>query len=178
MDDLVVKAMLKWPNVPDCHGWLGLDERGDWYMRDAQTQARGSFKSGCLLGDKLTKGSKLEHEKLIAFIGRNYGCETHSNGQESWFFQNGPQKVYVDLAATPYIWRLEVGGVDIGPTINSHTGLVTDYRSCYLDCADRLYIVTTLGLGLVHTLDMHIAADAIEQGYWTLEPEKPSEAET
>ena len=43
MDDLVLQAMAKWPNVPDCYGWLGLDARGDWYMRDDQTQALGAF---------------------------------------------------------------------------------------------------------------------------------------
>jgi hypothetical protein len=30
MDDIVKQAMAKWPNVPACHGWLGLDARGHW----------------------------------------------------------------------------------------------------------------------------------------------------
>jgi ribosome-associated protein YbcJ (S4-like RNA binding protein) len=64
MDDLVKQAMAKWPNVPACYGWLGLDGRGDWYMRDDQTQAAGSFETN--------KGSRLQHQKLIEFIGRNY----------------------------------------------------------------------------------------------------------
>lgn len=38
MDDLVRQAMAKWPHVPDCHGWLGLDSRGQWYMRDDRVQ--------------------------------------------------------------------------------------------------------------------------------------------
>jgi len=54
MDDLVHQAMAKWPNVPDCYGWLGLDARGDWYMRDDQAQALGSFTQ--------SKGSRLAHE--------------------------------------------------------------------------------------------------------------------
>ncbi|MFB0914815.1 MAG: DUF2946 family protein, partial [Burkholderiaceae bacterium] len=29
MDDLVKQAMAKWPNVPNCFGWLGLSARGD-----------------------------------------------------------------------------------------------------------------------------------------------------
>lgn len=29
MDDIVKQAMVKWPNVPDCYGWLGLDARGN-----------------------------------------------------------------------------------------------------------------------------------------------------
>ena len=43
MDDLVRQAMVKWPNVPDCFGWLGLDSRGQWYMRDDRAQALGPF---------------------------------------------------------------------------------------------------------------------------------------
>ena len=43
MDDLVKAAMAKWPNVPDCRGWLGLDARGDWYLRDDACQAAGPF---------------------------------------------------------------------------------------------------------------------------------------
>ena len=27
MDDIVRQAMAKWPNVPDCFGWLALDAR-------------------------------------------------------------------------------------------------------------------------------------------------------
>jgi hypothetical protein len=29
MDDIVKAALLKWPNVPHCTGWLALDGRGD-----------------------------------------------------------------------------------------------------------------------------------------------------
>ena len=43
MDDLVRQALAKWPNVPDCYGWLGLDARGQWYMRDDRVQAAGPF---------------------------------------------------------------------------------------------------------------------------------------
>ena len=43
MDDIVAAALVKWPNVPHCHGWLALDARGDWYLRDERTQAAGPF---------------------------------------------------------------------------------------------------------------------------------------
>ena len=43
MDDIVKAALKKWPNVPHCYGWLALDARGDWYMRDDRTQAAGPF---------------------------------------------------------------------------------------------------------------------------------------
>jgi hypothetical protein len=48
------------------------------------------------------KGSLLKHDKLIDFIQRNY--ESDASGQ--WFFQNGPQRVYVELQATPWVWRV------------------------------------------------------------------------
>src|SRR3990167_6791426 len=89
MDDIVKQAMAKWPNVPDCYGWLGLDARGDWYMRDDRVQVLGAFTSG-VAG---AKGSRLLHDKLIAFIQRNYQADE----QGRWFFQNGPQRVYVEL---------------------------------------------------------------------------------
>lgn len=163
VDDIVKQAMAKWPNVPHCHGWLGLDERGDWYMRDDRAQALGGFKEACLRGDKAAKGSRLQHEKLIAFIERNYLSEVDAEGTEQWFFQNGPQRVYVELAATPYIWRL---AADF--SIESHTGLAAEYRSCQLDTEGRVYLTTTLGFGLVHTQDVHTAAEAIDQGAWSI----------
>ena len=99
MDDLVRQAMAKWPNVPNCYGWLGLDARGNWYLRDDRAQAAGSFQSGA----PGSKGSLLQHEKLIDFIARNY----MPDAQGQWFFQNGPQRVYVELQATPLIWRVQ-----------------------------------------------------------------------
>ena len=87
MDDIVKQAMAKWPNVPHCHGWLALDARGGWRMRDEQAQALD------LPGDKITNAT------LLGFINRNY---THDD-QGRWYFQNGPQRVYVDLETTPYI---------------------------------------------------------------------------
>lgn len=90
MDDIVKQALAKWPNVPHCTGWLLLDRRGDWRMRDDAAQAAGEL------------GSPIRHAALASFIARNYECDEH--GQ--WFFQNGPQRVYVELAYTPWIVRL------------------------------------------------------------------------
>ena len=150
MDDIVKQALAKWPNVPDCYGWLGLDARGRWYMRDDRTQAVGPFPQA--------KGSLLQHEKLIDFIHRNY--EADEAGQ--WFCQNGPQRVYVEIEATPLVWRLAADG-----SVTSHTGKPTTVEQCLLDAQGRVYLATPLGLGLVHTLDVGLAADAGEQGRWT-----------
>lgn len=149
MDDIVRQALAKWPNVPHCYGWLGLDARGDWYMRDDRIQHAGPFPS--------VKGSLLRHDKLLAFIHRNY--DRDATGQ--WFFQNGPQRVYVELQATPWIWRL---GED--RSVTSHTGRSVTPGACFLDEEGRLYLDSDAGLGLVHTLDMALAADAVEQGAW------------
>jgi hypothetical protein len=155
MDDIVKQAMAKWPNVPDCYGWLGLDARGNWYMRDAQTQLLGSFASG-IPG---AKGSLLQHAKLIEFIQRNYS----SNAQGQWFFQNGPQRVYVELQATPWVWR-----VSQDFQLTAHDGRPAECLQCWLDERGWLYCETTLGFGLVHTQDVAAAAEAIEQGVWSV----------
>jgi hypothetical protein len=156
MDDIVRQAMAKWPNVPDCYGWLGLDSRGQWWMRDDRVQARGSFQSG--LPD--AKGSLLRHDKLIEFIQRNY----ESDAQGCWYFQNGPQRVYIELEITPYIWRIEDDFAVV-----AHSGVMTEVNKMLVDENGRVYLDTTRGLGLVHTLDVARAAQALEMGRWILE---------
>ena len=91
MDDIVKQAIAKWPDVPACHGWLALDARGHWRMRDERTQSLD------LAGDKIA------HVALMAFIARNYDQDDDG----CWFFQNGPQRVYVNLESTPYIARTD-----------------------------------------------------------------------
>ena len=157
MDDIVRQAIAKWPNVPDCYGWLGLDARGNWYMRDDRTQAAGPFSSADG-GTPASRGSLLRHEKLVEFIQRNY----ESDAQGRWFFQNGPQRVYVELELTPMVWRV---GCDF--TVTAHTGAAGSVRSSVLDEQGRLYLECDIGFGLVHTQDMGLAADAVEQGLWT-----------
>ena len=91
MDDIVKKAMAKWPNVPHCYGWLGLDARGNWRMRDERAQHLG------LAGDKVIQ------EALLGFINRNYAADERG----CWYFQNGPQRVFLNLEATPFIARTD-----------------------------------------------------------------------
>jgi hypothetical protein len=152
MDDIVKAALKKWPNVPACHGWLALDARGDWYMRDDRTQAAGPFPQ--------VKGSRILHDKLREFIHRNYAADERG----AWFFQNGPQRVYVELEVAPWVWRLSDGAT--APALRSHSGRGAIFRSAWLDEHGRLFLDTDLGLGLVHTLDMGLAAEAVEHGLW------------
>jgi hypothetical protein len=156
MDEMVRQAMAKWPDVPDCYGWLGLDSRGQWWMRDDRAQALGAFQSG-LPG---AKGSVLRHEKLIDFIHRNY----EADAQGRWYFQNGPQRVFIELEMTPYIWRIEDDFA-----VTSHTGEWAQVHKALVDEHGKVYLQTTLGLGLVHTLDVPRAAQALEMAQWRLE---------
>lgn len=158
MDDLVQQAMRKWPNVPHCHGWLGLDDRGDWYMRDDAVQALGPFPQ--------SKGSKLTHSKLIEFIQRNYAHDEF--GQ--WFFQNGPQRVYVELMSAPFVWRIQA---DL--SVTDMQDRAQSVSSCVLDEAGRVYLDAEQGLGLVHSQDVGLAAQALELGLWRTQEKSASE---
>jgi len=159
MDEMVLAALRKWPNVPHCYGWLALDARGHWYMRDERVQAAGPFPR--------PKGSRIEHDKLLAFIHRNYAQDSAGAA----FFQNGPQRVYVELEAAPYVWR--VGGMAPSWTLTTHTGLAGTAQQAWLDESGRLFLqaVTDQGLtcfGLVHSLDMDLAGAAVDSGAWPL----------
>ena len=81
MDDVVARSIAKWPDVPDVYGWLALDRRGNWRI----------------------KGERIANVALREFIARNY--EADSRG--CWFFQYGPQRVYVSLAYTPWVVHYE-----------------------------------------------------------------------
>ena len=153
MDDIVRQAMAKWPNVPHAYGWLGLDARGNWWLRDAEAQALGAFGSGA----EGARGSRVELDKLIDFIQRNY--EVDEAGR--WYFQNGPQRVFVELEATPWIWRVGADGAVAG-----HDGRPAQVREVFTDEAGRVYLLTERGFGLVHTQDMAGVAEAVEQGRW------------
>jgi len=152
MDEIVEAALRKWPNVPHCYGWLGLDARGDWYLRDAAAQAAGAFPA--------VKGSRILHDRLRAFIERNYAADADG----CWYFQNGPQRVYVELEAAPWIWRLASGPG--GATATSHTGRAARFAGAWLDEAGRLFLVSAFGAGLVHSLDMELASGEVEAGRW------------
>jgi len=90
MDEQVLRSLVKWPNVPDCYGWLALDRRGQWRMRDEFTQQNH------------LPGQVIVHQALNEFICRNYARDSHGR----YFFQNGPQRVFITLDATPWIVRI------------------------------------------------------------------------
>jgi len=120
MDDIVKQAMAKWPNVPHCYGWLALDARGGWRMRDEAAQQAGAA------------GDRLNNAALLGFINRNYAHDDAGR----WYFQNGPQRVYVNLEATPYIARTDPA-----------QGLVLQTGAALADI-ERLYL-TEAGVAIV-----------------------------
>src|ERR1700690_230353 len=93
MDDIVIRAMAKWPNVPVVYGWLALDRRGQWSIKSAAPAAPAGA---------AVHFEPVAKEKMIEFTGRNYPHDE----QGRWYFQNGPQRVYVNLAYTPLVYRI------------------------------------------------------------------------
>lgn len=81
MDEMVIRSLARWPNVPAVYGWLSLDRRGNWRI----------------------KGERIANAALRDFIGRNYAADERG----CWFFQNGPQRVFVSLAYTPLVVHFE-----------------------------------------------------------------------
>ncbi|MCC7411053.1 MAG: DUF2946 family protein [Gammaproteobacteria bacterium] len=123
-DESVRRAMAKWPNVPECYGWLGLDPGGRW----------------------LLQGAPLTNANLIAFIGRNYACDAAGR----WFMQNGPQRVFVELHYTPWVFRIDGTG-----TLVTHTGLpVGRLRAAHVDADGHLLLAGDPGIGLLDSRDL------------------------
>lgn len=131
MDEAVVRAMARWPDVPDCHGWLALTRRGEWRIG--------------------TQRERIAHAGLVEFINRNYLADPSG----AWFFQNGPQRVWVSLDYTPLVYRLEAG---IPVQFAAHTGTATQaIRRVMVDELGSLVVVTDLGPGLVDDRDLPAA---------------------
>ncbi|MBK8763245.1 MAG: DUF2946 family protein [Burkholderiaceae bacterium] len=141
IDDLVEQAMRRWPSVPAVFGWLRLDRRGHWLLID---RGRPGFDE-TLHG----QGSEITSPPILDFLGRNYlGDE-----QGRWHWQNGPQRVFVDLDLAPLILR--VLGEGSGTRLSTHTGFLVDPGAgAWLDEAGNLFLQTSLGPGVVHDLDL------------------------
>jgi len=95
MDSIVLKSMAKWPNVPDVFGWLSLDRRGNWLIKD----------------------QRISNPLATGFIDRNYQADERGR----WFFQNGPQRVFVCLAYTPFVLR--TCQIQRDRCLETHTGV-------------------------------------------------------
>jgi hypothetical protein len=124
--------MARWPDVPAVYGWLALDRRGHW----------------------LLKGERISNPLVAAFIGRNY--EREADGR--WFFQNGPQRVYVDLDYTPFVYRV----ADLGTlAVEDQTGATGLPSAAFLDEEGALVLDTGRGPGIVHDADLYALVGAL-----------------
>ena len=128
MDETVLRAMAKWPNVPAVYGWLALDRRGNW----------------------LIKRETIGNAALNAFISRNYlhddaGC---------WYFQNGPQRVFVDLDYTPLVYRV-TNPLKAPLVLTTHIGdAANTLLGAWIDEHGTVLIDTDRGIGIVHDHDL------------------------
>jgi len=128
MDPIVARAMARWPDVPAVYGWLALDRRGNW----------------------LIKAERITHQAMREFIARNY--EGDDAGR--WYFQNGPQRVYVTLAYTPLVVHYE------GDTLVDHCGRPFAARANYVDDEGSVVLAGEPGIALLDDRDLLRFADS------------------
>jgi hypothetical protein len=131
MDEIVSRSLAKWPDVPAVYGWLSLDRRGNW----------------------LIKGEKIGNSALREFIGRNY--EPDARG--CWFFQNGPQRVYVRLAYTPLVVHHE------GDDLLDHCGRPFRAEAAYLDEEGSVLLSGNASVALLDDRDLARYAEQAER---------------
>ena len=160
MDEQVLRSLIKWPNVPHCFGWLALDRRGQWRMRDEFAQANQ------------LNGTVIQHTALNEFISRNYACDSLGR----YFFQNGPQRVFITLDATPWITRIIPS--KSGPQLLTQCGTEIQPQGALSDEKGNIYItglipqslsdkadgtafskVETLSVALLHDHDLDIFSE-------------------
>ena len=129
VDEIVFRAMAKWPRVPSVYGWLSLDRRGRWRLR----------------------GDTLAHAATIRFINRNYASDEGGR----WYFQNGPQRVFVSLEYTPYVLSL-----DGASHLRTHTGVpVRSLQGAALDEEGSLLLLCEHGPGVLDDRDLLAASE-------------------
>jgi hypothetical protein len=127
MDEAVARSIARWPNVPAVYGWLSLDRRGNWRI----------------------KGERIANPALREFIARNYEADEHGR----WFFQNGPQRVFVNLAYTPFVMHHE------GERLLDHCGREVPARETYVDDEGSVLILGPYGIGLLDDRDLERYAE-------------------
>ena len=129
MDEIVLRAMAKWPKVPAVYGWLSLDRRGRWRL----------------------EGEMLEHAATVRFINRNYSSDERGR----WYFQNGPQRVFVTLDYMPLVLSL-----DGDSRLRTHTGApVRSLHAAALDEEGYLLLLCEHGPGALDDRDLLAASE-------------------
>jgi hypothetical protein len=128
MDRQVLDAMARWPQVPAVYGWLALDRRGNWLLRESE---------GGRLG-------RIGNAALREFIGRNYAADERG----CWYFQNGPQRVFVELAYTPWVLHYE------GEALLDQCGAPASPGEAYVDEEGSVLLRTLRGAALLDDRDL------------------------
>jgi hypothetical protein len=141
MDADVNAAMQRWPNVPAAYGWLRLDQRGQWYLIDRNTPGFDQQLDG--------QGSLVRNERLIEFISRNYLADAAGR----WYFQNGPQRVFVNLGSAPLVWRVDDSDGRL-KWVSHIGGVALQTLEAGSDSRGHFFIRTELGVGAVD--DRHL----------------------
>ena len=142
MDPGVLEAMRRWPNVPAVYGWLSLTPRGEWRLHPLGDAMQGGY------------GEGISNTQILSFINRNY-----VSGQDgTWFFQNGPQRVFVRIDAAPLILRLDTNA---GQIVTHHGQLVQQVRHWWVDEVGRLFAQTDAGPGMVDDRDLMQIGDVL-----------------
>lgn len=149
MDKSVIAAMARWPDVPAVYGWLSLNQQGQWRIH---TQ-------GDAISTPESTGSAITSPQILQFIHRNYSHDA----QGQWYFQNGPQCVYVRLDAAPFIFHTtgakQADGTLCLQSHNQH--YVSHIFAWWLDDAGWLYVQTNLGPGLISGRDLEAVLQSL-----------------
>jgi len=167
MDDIVIRAMAKWPNVPVVYGWLALDRRGQWSIKIGSPEGLVASPKGSAASPERSVGppenaaqtepgfEPVTNRKLIEFVGRNYAHDAEGR----WYFQNGPQRVYVKLAYTPLVYRI----ASAHPlSFATHTGVpCASLLAAWMDEAGNLLLVSEHGPGLLVDRDLPRGLEAL-----------------
>ena len=156
MDAIVAAALKKWPNVPHCYGWLALDARGDWYMRDDRDPARRAVPQGEGQPDRAREAARVHRPQLRPTTNR---------------------RLVLPERAAARLRRARGGALRLAAAARHRRAAVdrqprrrpARFRSAQVDEHGRLFLDTDAGYGIVHTLDMEAAADAVERGHWAPE---------
>ena len=150
MDDIVIRSLHKWPDLPAVYGWLRLDRRGNWRIRTSATGNSANFEP-------------IGNAAFRAFIGRNYAPDQRG----CWFFQNGPQRVFIALDCTPLVFRFS------GNSLIDHLGHESgSVEGAWLDEEGSLIIKAEHGVGVMDDRDLVPIAEELAQGFLIVEPRR------
>ncbi len=142
MDKSVLDALARWPDVPAVYGWLSLSARGQWRLHPDGKAILGGA------------GEPIENKQILRFIDRNYSHDTDGR----WFFQNGPQRVFVRIDAAPLVIAVD----DARGIFNSHNGYPIEIIDFWLiDDDGHLFFQSPSGAGQIVDKDLARLVDTL-----------------